>query len=131
MISLSPRVAIHAAVEPVDFRKGFDGLVAIVRDEWSQDPFGGALFVFFNRRRDRIKVLVWDSNGFWLHYKRLEQGTFEKLSGRGARVELDRAQLAMLLEGLDTRASRFRKHFAREVRCPARGHDGQHARAAG
>lgn len=131
MISLSPRVAIHAAVEPVDFRKGFDGLVAIVRDEWSQDPFGGALFVFFNRRRDRIKVLVWDSNGFWLHSKRLEQGTFEKLSGRGARVELDRAQLAMLLEGLDTRASRFRKHFAREVRCPARGHDGQQARAAG
>jgi len=131
VISLAPAVAIHAAVEPVDFRKGFDGLVAIVRDGWSQDPFGGAVFCFFNRRRDRIKLLVWDSNGFWLLYKRLERGTFEKLSGRGARVELDRAQLSMLLEGLDSTRMRFRKHFSREARPHARAHDRGRVRVSG
>jgi transposase len=130
VISLSPRVSIHAAIEPVDFRKGFDGLVAIVRDAWSQDPFGGVVFCFFNRWRDRVKLLVWDSNGFWLLYKRLERGTCQKLSGRGARVELDRAQLSMLLEGLDTTRMRFRKHFSREARPHARDHDGGRARVA-
>ncbi|MFM7298276.1 MAG: IS66 family insertion sequence element accessory protein TnpB, partial [Planctomycetota bacterium] len=91
MLSLSPRVRIFAAVEPVDFRKGFDRLVQVVRDECGEDPFAGDLFCFFNRRRDRVKVLVWDRNGFWLHRKRLERGTFERLAGRGAKVEIERA----------------------------------------
>lgn len=116
MLSLSSRVRIFAATEPIDFRKGFDGLVAIVRDRFAEDPFAGDLFCFFNRRRDRVKVLVWDRNGFWLHYKRLEQGTFERIDGKVTKLEIDRARMAMLLDGIDTKSSRFRKHFARDVR---------------
>jgi transposase len=120
MLSFSTRVRIFAAVEATDFRKGFDGLVQIVRDVFEGDPFSGDMFVFFNRRRDRVKVLVWDRNGFWMHYKRLERGTFERIAGRGARIEIERAQMSMLLEGIDTKNSRFRRHFTRDVRIPAR-----------
>ncbi|MCY2961746.1 MAG: IS66 family insertion sequence element accessory protein TnpB [Planctomycetota bacterium] len=116
MLSLSTRVRIFAATEPIDFRKGFDGLVQIVRDGFGEDPFAGDLFCFFNRRRDRVKVLVWDRNGFWLHYKRLERGTFERIEGGSKRIELDRARMAMLLEGIDTKSTRFRRCFARDVR---------------
>jgi transposase len=116
MLSLSTRVRVFAATDPVDFRKGFDGLVQIIRDVFGEDPFAGDLFCFFNRRRDRVKVLVWDRNGFWLHYKRLERGTFERIDGGSKRIEIDRARMAMLLEGIDTKSSRFRRHFARDVR---------------
>lgn len=130
MLSLSSRTRIFAAVEPVDFRKGFDGLVQIVRDVFGEDPFAGDLFCFFNRRRDRVKVLVWDRNGFWLHYKRLERGTFERVEGRGARVEIERVQMSMLLEGIDTKSSRFRRHFSRDVRICARDDRGGRTRVA-
>jgi transposase len=120
MLNLGARERIFAASSPIDFRKGFDGLVAIVREAFREDPFSGALFCFFNRRRDRVKLLVWDRNGFWLLYKRLERGTFERLEGCGARIEIDRAQMSMLLEGIDTKISRFRKHFARDVRIECR-----------
>jgi transposase len=123
MLTIHSRVRIFAAVEPTDFRKGFDGLVQIVRDGFREDPFGGDLFCFFNRRRDRVKVLVWDRNGFWLHYKRLEQGTFERIEGRGVRIEIDRARMSMLLEGIDTRKSSFRRHFKRDVRIKSRDED--------
>ncbi len=130
MLSLSPRVRIFAAVEPVDFRKGFDRLVQVVRDEFGEDPFAGDLFCFFNRRRDRVKVLVWDRNGFWLHCKRLERGTFERLVGRGAKVEIERAQMSMLLEGIDTKSTRFRRHFSRDVRICVRDTDRERERAS-
>lgn len=116
MLGLPRTVRVFLSRDPVDFRKAHDGLVTIVREQLRDDPFGGDLFVFFNRRRDRIKILVWDSNGFWLHYKRLERGTFESLSvGDAARVEIDRAQLSMLLEGVQQKSVRFRRNFARRV----------------
>lgn len=130
MLSLSPRVRIFAAVEPVDFRKGFDRLVQVVRDEFGEDPFAGDLFCYFNRRRDRVKVLVWDRNGFWLHCKRLERGTFERLSVRGAKVEIERTQMSMLLEGIDTNFSSFRRHFSRDVRICGRDTDRERERAS-
>lgn len=130
MLSISSHTRIFAATRAIDFRRGFDGLAQIVRDEFGEDPFGGALFCFFNRRRDRVKLLVWDQNGFWLHYKRLERGTFERVDGREARVEIDRAKLAMLLEGIDTKKSRFRRHFVRDVRIQSRDDDARSARAA-
>ena len=80
------------------------------------------------RFRDRVKILVWDRNGFWLFYKRLERGTFEKLDGRGAKVEIDRAKMSMLLEGIDTKKSRFRRYFARDVRISSRDEDRERAR---
>lgn len=123
MLSIGSRERIFAATAPVDFRKGFDGLVAIVRETFGEDPFTGALFCFFNKRRDRVKMLVWDRNGFWLFYKRLERGTFERIDGSAPRVEIDRAQMSMLLEGIDTKKSRFRRYFTRDVRIAARDGD--------
>jgi transposase len=130
MLSLASNTRIFAATSAIDFRRGFDGLVQIVRDEFGEDPFGGALFCFFNRRRDRVKLLVWDRNGFWLFYKRLERGTFERVDGATVRVEIDRARLSMLLEGIDLKKSRFRRHFAREVRIESRDDDARSALSA-
>ena len=127
MLSLSPGARVLVSRAAVDFRKSHDGLVAAVREGLGEDPLSGDLFVFFNRRRDRIKVLVWDSNGFWLHYKRLERGTFEALAaGAGARGELDRARLSMLLEGGAQKSVRFRRNFLTRV-CITSRRDEQHA----
>ena len=117
MLSLGGSQRIFLCREPVDFRKAHDGLCALVRDQFQDDPFSGDLFVFHNGAKDRIKLLVWDRNGFWLLYKRLEKGRFPfDVRGDGARVEIDRAQLAMMLEGMDwksaKRSSRFASAFA-------------------
>lgn len=103
MLMLPPSVRIYLATEPTDMRKGFDGLVAIVKNTWGLDPFSGHLFCFVGRRRDRIKVLVFDRGGFALFYKRLERGTFRYPTiGPGtAQVRLEGPQLAMLLDGID------------------------------
>ena len=117
MLSLPARARVYVCTSPVDFRKQHDGLVAIVRGELDSDPLDGSLFVFFNRRRDRIKLLLWDANGFWLFYKRLERGTFERLRDVGAaRLQITRGELSMLLDGIDVRESKKRRHFADEVR---------------
>lgn len=120
MLSLPVSVRIHVAREAVDLRKAFDGLCAITRDVLQLDPFTGHLFVFFNRRRDRIKLLLWERNGFWLLYKRLERGTFETLSEAStsgdAHVEIDARRLRLLLDGVDTKKASFRRHFASDVR---------------
>ena len=120
MLSLPVRTRVYVCTSPVDFRKQHDGLVAIVRGELESDPLDGSLFAFFNRRRDRIKLLFWDANGFWLFYKRLERGTFERLRDVGStRLQITRAELSMLLDGIDVKKSKKRKHFAEEV-CIAR-----------
>jgi transposase len=115
---------VFVARDAVDGRKGIDGLCQVVRDVFGDDPFGDSAFLFFNRRRNRVKVLAWDQNGFWVHAKRLERGTFGVLEveGRGThpRVAVDRAELSMLLEGIDRRSAKFRKHFVRHVRLTAR-----------
>lgn len=122
MLSLPAQVRIFAATAAVDFRKAHDGLVAIVRDTFGHDPFDGALFVFFNKRRDGIKLLLWDHNGFWLFYKRLECGTFKVLDGSdSATLAIDRAELSMLLEGIDLKAGKRRAHFADGFRIDGRG----------
>lgn len=100
----------------VDFRKAHDGLCALVRDEFGDDPFAGDVFVFHNRARDRVKLLLWDRNGFWLLYKRLEQGTFPfDAGGEGKRVEIERARLAMILEGIEWRSARKSLRYASTV----------------
>ena len=76
MIQLTPQMRLLLAVEPVDFRKGIDGLVAVCRQKLALDPIQGALFVFANRRRRALKILVYDGQGFWLCQKRLSQGRF-------------------------------------------------------
>ena len=123
MLSLPASVRVFAARDRVDFRKGCDGLCAIVRDSFREDPLSGHLYLFFNTRRDRLKIIVWDRNGFWLFYKRLERGTFERVNGADAKVEIDRAKLAMLLDGIETKSSRIRANFVREVRIASRAND--------
>lgn len=134
MLNLPCSVRIFLAREPVDFRKAHDGLHAIVRDEFGEDPLSGHVFVFLNKRVDRVKLLVWDRNGFWLLYKRLERGSFRRpVAGAGARVEVSRAELLMLLEGIDLKKGKIRRHFADALCIAERGErvGGDDRRAAG
>ena len=113
MLSLPGHLAIYAYTSPVDFRKQHDGLLALVREHLETDPFDGSLFVFFNRRRDRVKLLLWDRNGFWLLYKRLEKGTYERLRSYDSKsLVLSRAELSMLLDGIALGVGKKRRHFA-------------------
>jgi transposase len=82
-------------------RKGFEGLSGIVRDELSEDPMNGALFVFLNRSRDKIKVLYWDRDGYAIWTKRLERGCFVMPSGDGGAI--GRSELALLLDGVSVK----------------------------
>ena len=108
MLSLGPGVQVVLATEPVDLRRGHDGLVTLVRPLWHADPYSGTLFVFFGRRRDRVKVLFFSAGGFVVSYKRLERGRFcmPHVPETSAHIELDAASLAMLLDGVDLRAVR-------------------------
>ena len=76
MLQITPQMKILVAVEPVDFRKGIDGLVRLCKESLKRDPFGGAVFAFRNRRGTALKVLVYDGQGFWLCHKRLSEGRF-------------------------------------------------------
>jgi transposase len=76
MIQVTPQMRILVAVEPADFRKGIDGLAKLAREELESDPFSGRVFVFRNRRRTAVKILVYDGQGFWLCQKRLSKGQF-------------------------------------------------------
>lgn len=106
MLSLGPGTQIVLAPEPVDLRRGHDGLVTLVRSLWRADPYSGTLFVFFGRRMDRVKVLFFSAGGFVVYYKRLEQGRFTmpRVPEGASHVVLDAASLAMLLDGIDLRA---------------------------
>ena len=107
----SPSVRIFVARETVDMRKGIDGLTGEVIDVIDEDPQSGHLFVFFNRRRDRMKALMWDGSGFWILYKRIEHGrfqVFDRAVGKKS-YELTSTELALLLDGIDLRGSRRRR----------------------
>lgn len=104
-------VRVFLAVEPADMRRAFDGLAGIVRDVMGQDPLSGDLFVFRNRRGDRVKALYWDRGGLVLWYKRLEQGLFRFPEGKGGAVEVDAADLMLLLEGIELTGAKRRDRF--------------------
>lgn len=92
---------VYLACGPTDMRKSIDGLAALVQEGFSLDPFANAWFVFCNRDRDKLKLLRWDHNGFWLYYRRLERGRFAWPSaGEGAMRVVSRRQLQWLLDGL-------------------------------
>lgn len=102
MIQITPHMRILIAVEPVDFRAGIDGLVGVCRRRLEADPFDGGLFVFANRRRSSIKILVYDGNGFWLCQKRLSSGHFAFWpDGAGPARPLEAHELQVLLMGGD------------------------------
>ncbi len=128
MLSLAASIRVLFHREPVDFRKAHDGLAAIVRQALRADPLDGSLFVFLNRRRDRIKLIQWDGNGLWLHYKRLEKGTFKALCGG---PKITRAQLSMLLEGIEVKGGKISRRFADCIHIESRrGDDDDHPRRA-
>jgi len=113
MLSIPSTRSIFLYSKPADMRKGFDGLSGIVRSEFGADPLDGSLFLFVNRRRDRLKILHWDGAGYWLYYRLLEAGTFETLPANGPCAQLDATQLAMLLGGVSLAAAKRRKRYRR------------------
>ena len=117
MLSPTKSTRIFVCTEPTDMRKSFDGLCGLVSDTLGQNPLSGALFLFCNRRRDRVKLLYWDGDGYALWYKRLESGTFQLPSAQeGAnQVVLSQAELAMLLDGIDLSNIRRRRRYKRSA----------------
>jgi transposase len=102
VLTLPPSVRIYLAPEPVDLRRGHDGLSALVRSLWQMDPFVGHLFCFLGKRCNRIKLLFWDRGGFVIYYKRLERGRFRlpRVAPDSRSIQLDPTQLSMLLDGI-------------------------------
>lgn len=113
MLTLPPSVRIYVARGATDIRKGIDGLCALAREVVGEDPFSGHLFAFANRRRDAVKILVWDRTGFWLFHKRLERGTLQwpQENEKDGRVEMRWRDFYALLEGLDLSTARWRARF--------------------
>jgi transposase len=107
----SPATHIVLAAGATDMRKSFDTLAAIVRNELGGDPISGHLFVFWNKRKDRSKVLYFDGSGLWVCAKRLEKGTFSWPETRARSVELRREELVALLGGLDLRTTKRRRWY--------------------
>jgi transposase len=114
MLTLAHNTRIYVYRPAADLRKSFDGLTGLVRSAFQADPRDGSWFLFFNKRRDRLKILAWESDGFSLWYKRLEAGTFEPLHGAeaGDTLELDATTLTLLLSGVSLATAQRRKRFA-------------------
>jgi transposase len=108
VLMLPPSVKIFLCSEVTDMRRSFDRLAEMTRSVLAQDPCSGHLFVFFNRPRDRVKILFWDRSGFCLYYKRLEEGCFNP----GTKTEVGVAELTLILEGLDLTDATQRKRFS-------------------
>jgi len=117
MLSLPPSVRIFVCLAPTDLRKSFDGLAQLARSEMAGDPLSGHFFVFGNKRGDRLKLLYWDSGGYCLWYKRLEQGRFVwpnlPASAGSHGLEMRAADFAMLLDGVDLESVRRRRRYQR------------------
>lgn len=111
MIGLSSSNTYYLYSQSADMRKGFGGLSGLVRDGLGKDPLSGDVFVFINRRRNRMKLLLWDRTGFVLYYKLLERGTFELPELKGSSCQVSWQQLVLMLEGVELRSVRQRKRF--------------------
>lgn len=117
MLSFTGSLKVFLAVEPCDLRKSFNGLHGLVSERLGEDPRTGALFVFCNRRRTRLKVLYFDGTGMWVLTKRLEEGTFswpKGGDGQKAKLKLTPEAFAMLTDGVDLRGARMRPWYERE-----------------
>lgn len=101
------------AVEPVDLRRGFEGLALLVKGALEEDERSSQIFVFTNKRRDRIRLLYWDGTGLWLMTKRLEQGTFAwpQVPPGAAKISLRPEALEMLLSGIDLKGAQMRRWY--------------------
>ena len=112
MLSLGSTHRYYLYREPTDMRKGFNGLSGIVTSELGGDPLSGDVFIFINRRRDKMKLLLWDRNGFVIWYKRLESGTFELPDFTATSHTIRWEELVLILEGVELKSVRRRKRFS-------------------
>jgi transposase len=118
MLTLPPSTRVFVATKPADMRRSFDGLLALVRDFLGhEDPFAGHLFVFRNKRGDRLKVIWWDRDGLAIFYKRLEEGsyTFPAPTGDAPRIEMTAADLQLVLQAIDPAKVNRAKRYQRPV----------------
>jgi len=117
MIHLPASVRVYLATTPCDMRRSFDGLHALVSAVMQLDAFGGHLFVFANRRRDRVKILYWDRDGFAMWAKRLEEGTYAMPFSECGEVrrEITAQELGALLSGIDFQSAKRRKRYQRNA----------------
>ena len=115
MLSISPSIKIFLYADVADLRRGYDGLSALVENAMGEDPLSGHLFMFVNRRRNRIKLLYWATDGYAIWMKRLEQGSFEfpASTSDSASVKITASQLALILEGIELSSVRRRKRYQR------------------
>jgi transposase len=113
MIGLSLPASVFLSARATDMRKAIDGLCGEVRDYLGCNPMDGTLFVFYSRRRDKIKLLFWDRDGYWVLYKRLEAGRFQMplVSAETTSISLDNSQLQLILSGIDLASVRRLKRF--------------------
>jgi transposase len=118
MFGLSAAVRVYLAKDPADMRKSFDALAALASGTLGLDPLSGHLFVFVNKRRDRIKILYWDRDGLVVWAKRLERGTYRIPDAAANRVEMTTAELAALLAGIDLNTARRRGRYSHPVTPP-------------
>jgi transposase len=116
MFGLGLATKIYIALEPIDMRKGFEGLYGLVSDPLGHDPLSGHLFLFTNKTRTRLKALVWDGSGLWVCAKRLEKGRFRWPEAEGQpSVTMRPEELAMLVNGLDVKQTRQRNWYRKSV----------------
>ena len=114
MLNFSHQTRVFLFLEPVDMRKSFRGLCLLAESVLKEDPASGHWFAFINRRQDRLKLLGWDGQGFWIWYKRLESGTFElpRLVQQDQQgIELTSAQLSLILDGIELSSVKQRPRF--------------------
>ena len=119
MLSLATGIQVFMAVEPVDLRKGFDALSAAVQAVFDRNVLDGHLFLFLNRRRDRIKLLWWDRDGLAIFYKRLERGTYEipRHAPGDKQLRLDATQFSLLLNGIQLDSAKRRIRYSPSMTC--------------
>ncbi len=106
---------VYLACGATDLRKSIDGLAALVREGFNLDPFSTSLFVFCNRKRDKVKILRWDHNGFWLYYRRLERGKFQWPQENSSTVVVSYRQLRWLLDGLSLKQPRAHREVKERI----------------
>ena len=118
MLSLNS-YRLYLYVHSCDMRKGIDGLSGLVRNEMDLDPFSGAVYIFFNKPRNVVKLLKWDTTGFAIFYKRLSKGSFSKYSASmdDKSCLIKRDELTCILDGIELKSIRKRKLYSRRISC--------------
>ena len=115
MLNFSHQTRVFLFLDPVDMRKSFRGLCLLTESVLQEDPASGHWFAFIKRRRDRLKLLGWDGQGFWIWYKRLESGIFEKPTAAESQsqMEIDVTQLSLIINGIDLSSAKRRRRYGK------------------